>query len=111
MRRVADPLARMGARIHTQEGRPPVRIEPVEGALQAIDYLMPMASAQVKSSLLLAGLHAQGETVVTEPAPTRDHTERMLEGFGVRLTRDGATVRIRGGQALTAPDKIGRAHV
>ena len=58
MRRVADPLARMGARIHTQEGRPPVRIEPVEGALQAIDYLMPMASAQVKSSLLLAGLHA-----------------------------------------------------
>ena len=104
MRRVADPLARMGARIHTQEGRPPVRIEPVEGALQAIDYLMPMASAQVKSSLLLAGLHAQGETVVTEPAPTRDHTERMLEGFGVRLTRDGATVRIRGGQALTATD-------
>lgn len=104
MRRVADPLARMGARIHTHEGRPPVRIEPVPGALKAIEYLMPMASAQVKSSLLLAGLHADGETVVTEPAPTRDHTERMLEGFGVRLSRQGATVRIRGGQSLTATD-------
>jgi len=58
MRRVADPLARMGARIHTQEGRPPVRIEPVTDALKGIEYPMPMASAQVKSSLLLAGLHA-----------------------------------------------------
>ena len=104
MRRVADPLARMGARIHTQEGRPPVRIEPVTDALKGIEYPMPMASAQVKSSLLLAGLHAEGETVVTEPAPTRDHTERMLEGFGVKLSREGATVRIRGGQALTATD-------
>jgi len=104
MRRVADPLARMGARIQTQEGRPPVRIEPVAGALKGIEYPMPMASAQVKSSLLLAGLHAEGETVVTEPAPTRDHTERMLEGFGVKLSREGATVRIRGGQALTATD-------
>jgi len=104
MRRVADPLARMGARIQTQEGRPPVRIEPVTDTLKGIEYPMPMASAQVKSSLLLAGLHAEGETVVTEPAPTRDHTERMLEGFGVKLSREGATVRIRGGQALTATD-------
>ncbi len=104
MRRVADPLARMGARIQTSEGRPPVRIEPVVDALKGIEYPMPMASAQVKSSLLLAGLHAEGETVVTEPAPTRDHTERMLEGFGVKLSREGATVRIRGGQALTATD-------
>ena len=104
MRRVADPLARMGARIQTHEGRPPVRIEPVADALKGIEYPMPMASAQVKSSLLLAGLHAEGETVVTEPAPTRDHTERMLEGFGVKLSREGATVRIRGGQALTATD-------
>lgn len=104
MRRVADPLSRMGAIIHTQEGRPPVRIEPVSGALHAIDYAMPMASAQVKSSILLAGLYAEGETSVTEPAPTRDHTERMLEGFGVKLTRQGATVRLRGGQALRAAD-------
>lgn len=104
MRRVADPLSRMGAIIHTQEGRPPVRIEPVPGALHAIDYAMPMASAQVKSSILLAGLYAEGETSVTEPAPTRDHTERMLEGFGVKLTRQGATVRLRGGQALRAAD-------
>lgn len=65
---------------------------------------MPMASAQVKSSILLAGLYAEGETSVTEPAPTRDHTERMLEGFGVKLTRQGATVRLRGGQALRAAD-------
>ena len=104
MRRVADPLSRMGALIHTQEGRPPVRIEPAPSRLTAIDYLMPMASAQVKSSLLLAGLYADGETSVTEPATTRDHTERMLEGFGVRLSRQGATVRIRGGQALQATD-------
>ncbi|MFM8548396.1 MAG: 3-phosphoshikimate 1-carboxyvinyltransferase [Betaproteobacteria bacterium] len=104
MRRVADPLGRMGALIHTQEGRPPVRIEPAAGPLRAIDYAMPMASAQVKSSILLAGLYAQGETSVTEPAPTRDHTERMLEGFGVRLSRQGPTVRIRGGQTLRAAD-------
>ncbi len=103
MRRVADPLGRMGASIHTVEGRPPVRIEPVP-TLRGIDYVMPMASAQVKSSLILAGLYAEGETVVTEPAPTRDHTERMLEGFGVRLTREGASVRLRGGQPLRATD-------
>jgi 3-phosphoshikimate 1-carboxyvinyltransferase len=104
MRRVADPLTRMGAKIHTVEGRPPVRIEPAQGSLRAIEYQMPMASAQVKSSLLLAGLYADGETVVTEPAPTRDHTERMLEGFGVQLSRQGPTVRLRGGQSLQATD-------
>lgn len=101
MRRVADPLARMGADIRTQEGRPPVRIEPVSG-LKGIRYEMPMASAQVKSALLLAGLYAQGVTEVTEPAPTRDHTERMLEGFGVTIEREGSSVRLRGGQRLRA---------
>jgi 3-phosphoshikimate 1-carboxyvinyltransferase len=101
MRRVAEPLARMGADIQTQEGRPPVRIRPV-AALKGMHYDMPVASAQVKSAILLAGLYAQGETSVTEPAPTRDHTERMLQGFGVRIERDGATVRIRGGQRLKA---------
>lgn len=101
MKRVAEPLSRMGAHIETQDGRPPVRIKPVS-ALKGIHYDMPMASAQVKSAILLAGLYAQGETSVTEPAPTRDHTERMLEGFGVRVERAGATVRVAGGQRLTA---------
>jgi len=101
MRRVADPLTRMGARIQTQEGRPPVRIEPA-GGLTGIRYEMPMASAQVKSALLLAGLYAAGETEVIEPAPTRDHTERMLEGFGVEVVRSGPGVRLRGGQRLRA---------
>ncbi|MEY3665241.1 MAG: 3-phosphoshikimate 1-carboxyvinyltransferase [Pseudomonadota bacterium] len=101
MRRVAEPLARMGADIQTQDGRPPVRIRPVSG-LKGMHYDMPVASAQVKSAILLAGLYAQGETSVVEPAPTRDHTERMLQGFGVQVERDGATVRIRGGQRLKA---------
>lgn len=103
MRRVAEPLTRMGARITTNNGTPPVQLLPTEG-LHAIDYVMPMASAQVKSAILLAGLFAQGVTSVTEPAPTRDHTERMLAGFGVKVEREGATVRILGGQTLQAMD-------
>jgi 3-phosphoshikimate 1-carboxyvinyltransferase len=101
MRRVADPLALMGARIETRDGRPPVRILPCE-RLTGIRYEMPMASAQVKSALLLAGLYAEGETTVIEPAPTRDHTERMLGGFGVRVVRDGAAASLVGGQPLRA---------
>ncbi len=101
MRRVAEPLQRMGARIETHDGCPPVRILPCEG-LHAIRYELPMASAQLKSSLLLAGLYASGETVVVEPAPTRDHTERMLRGFGVDVRSDGQVVSLRGGQALHA---------
>ena len=104
MRRVTDPLVAMGARIDTDDGRPPVRIHPAGGPLRAIDYRMPVASAQVKSALLLAGLHARGTTRVTEPAPTRDHTERMLAAFGVRVSVDGATVSVEGGQALVAAD-------
>ncbi|HLS55638.1 MAG TPA: 3-phosphoshikimate 1-carboxyvinyltransferase [Zeimonas sp.] len=101
MRRVAEPLAQMGARIETRDGCPPVRILPVD-ALHGIRYRLPVASAQVKSALLLAGLYARGETTVVEPAPTRDHTERMLGGFGVELVRDGAAVSLRGGQTLRA---------
>jgi 3-phosphoshikimate 1-carboxyvinyltransferase len=102
MRRVAEPLSRMGARIETSpSGTPPVRILPAV-RLQGIDYTMPVASAQVKSAVLLAGLYAEGETAVTEPAPTRDHTERMLEGFGVQIERSGPLVRISGGQRLSA---------
>ncbi len=104
MRRVTEPLAAMGARIETNGGCPPVRIFPAPGKLRAIRYEMPVASAQVKSALLLAGLYAEGLTEVREPAPTRDHTERMLGGFGVSLTRDGPWARMPGGQRLRATD-------
>jgi 3-phosphoshikimate 1-carboxyvinyltransferase len=104
MRRVTDPLARMGARIDTHDGRPPLRIHPPAGRLKGIDYVMPVASAQVKSSLMLAGLYAEGDTRVTEPAPTRDHTERMLTAFGVRIGVDRGTVTVSGAQTLTATD-------
>ena len=102
MRRVTDPLASMGARIEaTERGTAPLRIHPVPG-LTGIHYEMPVASAQVKSSLLLAGLYAQGETCVIEPAPTRDHTERMLAGFGYAVRREGNRACVRGGGHLTA---------
>jgi 3-phosphoshikimate 1-carboxyvinyltransferase len=101
MERVAQPLRAMGAHIQTQQGRPPVQIRG-GCALQAIDYTMPMASAQVKSAVLLAALFAQGRSSVSEPAPTRDHTERMLRGFGVELVRDGARVSLAGGARLQA---------
>ncbi len=103
MERVAQPLRAMGARIDTREGCPPVHIHGGQ-RLRAIDYAMPMASAQVKSAVLLAALQAEGETCVGEPAPTRDHTERMLGGFGVRVRREGARVWLAGGQPLTATD-------
>jgi len=104
MKRVSDPLGQMGARIATNEGgRPPLRITGGQ-KLRGIDYRMPMASAQVKSSLLLAGLYAEGETAVTEPAPTRDHTERMLRGFGYDVQVQGPTIRVRGGGRLKACD-------
>ena len=102
MRRVTEPLALMGARIETTaEGTAPLDISPAPG-LHGIDYVMPVASAQVKSSLLLAGLYAAGDTCVTEPAPTRDHTERMLASLGYPLRREGARVCLSGGQRLTA---------
>ncbi|MET0092919.1 MAG: 3-phosphoshikimate 1-carboxyvinyltransferase, partial [Sedimenticola sp.] len=104
MRRVTDPLALMGADVGTtEEGTAPLHIRPVE-TLKAIDYEMPVASAQVKSCVLLAGLYADGETSVTEPAPTRDHTERMLQGFGYEVKRDGSRVTLNGGGKLTACD-------
>ncbi|MGH8226610.1 MAG: 3-phosphoshikimate 1-carboxyvinyltransferase [Steroidobacteraceae bacterium] len=99
MERVAQPLRLMGARIATENGRPPVRIAGGD-RLVGIDYPLPVASAQVKSAILLAGLSASGRTRVTEPAPTRDHTERMLAAFGVEVGRSGATVSLEGGQPL-----------
>lgn len=100
MKRVTEPLGLMGAKIEaTAAGTPPLHIHGGQ-RLQGIDYQMPMASAQVKSSLLLAGLYAQGQTCVTEPAPTRDHSERMLQGFGYAVQREGATVCLSGGGGL-----------
>ncbi|MGO1692098.1 MAG: bifunctional prephenate dehydrogenase/3-phosphoshikimate 1-carboxyvinyltransferase [Marinobacter sp.] len=104
MNRVADPLRSMGAVIDTAEGgRPPLKIRGSQGKkLTGIHYDMPVASAQVKSCLLLAGLYADGTTSVTEPAPTRDHTERMLTGFGYKVERDGPTASVTGGGKLAA---------
>jgi prephenate dehydrogenase/3-phosphoshikimate 1-carboxyvinyltransferase len=99
MERVARPLRDMGAAIETTDGHPPVTVRGSR-RLRAIEYAMPVASAQVKSALLLAGLYAEGRTHVLEPAPSRDHTERMLRGFGVEVLRDGARVSLEGGQSL-----------
>lgn len=104
MARVTAPLLRMGAHIDTGEGgTAPLRIQGASAAgdaLTGIDYRLPMASAQVKSCVLLAGLYARGRTCVTEPAPTRDHTERMLRGFGYPLERNGSTVCLQEGHGL-----------
>lgn len=102
MNRVAKPLREMGAVIETgPEGRPPLTIRGGQ-RLTGMSYDMPMASAQVKSCLLLAGLYAAGETSVTEPAPTRDHTERMLRGFGYPVTVDGNVATVESGHKLSA---------
>lgn len=100
MRRIVEPLLQMGARVEAGAGdRPPLRI--TGSKLHAIDYSTPIASAQVKSCVLLAGLHAEGETSVTEPVRTRDHTEIALRAFGVEVERRQNRVSIRGGQSLT----------
>ncbi|KIQ96291.1 3-phosphoshikimate 1-carboxyvinyltransferase [Lysobacter sp. A03] len=102
MRRVTDPLTAMGARIDTGEGgTPPLRLHASTG-LRGIDYALPVASAQVKSAVLLAGLYAEGETVVREPHPTRDYTERMLATFGWPVESTPGVVRLTGGHRLHA---------
>lgn len=105
MNRVAEPLRAMGAIIETGEsGTPPLTIRGTQ--LQGITYNMPIASAQVKSCLLLAGLYAEGETRILEPAPCRDHTERMLQGFGYEVAIDEklGSSRLIGGQRLQATE-------
>jgi 3-phosphoshikimate 1-carboxyvinyltransferase len=103
MERIAKPLRSMGAEIQTtgEKGTPPVTVTGNK-RLRGIRYEMPVASAQVKSGVLLAGLWADGETVVIEPAPTRDHTERMLRGFGYEVRVDGPAVTLKGGGKLRA---------
>lgn len=103
MRRVLEPLLAMGALIDSCDGLPPLRIRGGQG-LRAIEYVLPMASAQVKSALLLAGLYAQGETTVREPHPTRDYTESMLRQFGVNIDYAPGHASLHGGQRLRASD-------
>jgi 3-phosphoshikimate 1-carboxyvinyltransferase len=104
MARVINPLSRMGAEIMARaENRyPPVAIKGKK--LQPIEYIMPVASAQVKSAILLAGLYADGETSIIEPAKSRDHTERILPAFGAEIIIEGLRVRIKGGTELKGTD-------
>ena len=102
MRRVIEPLTRMGASITAVDGRPPLTIDGT--ALRGISYEPDLPSAQVKSAVLLAGLHAEGRTTVVERSPTRDHTERALHAFGVPITRVNGAVSVTGGRRLQAID-------
>jgi 3-phosphoshikimate 1-carboxyvinyltransferase len=101
MGRIVEPLRQMGARIEGRQGGQYAPLALRGGDLRGILYRSPVASAQVKSAILLAGLSAEGETVVEEPALSRDHTERMLEGFGAKMHREGTRVGLLGGQTLT----------
>lgn len=104
MDRIAEPLEAMGAAVVTgDQGRPPLEIRG-RRPLSGVNHASPVASAQVKSCLLLAGLYADGRTQVTEPAPSRDHTERMLEAFGCPVDRLGNRVAVNGGTRLNATD-------
>jgi len=103
MRRITDPLAQMGAHIDTRDGLPPLQVHGGQ-PLHGIRYALPVASAQVKSAVLLAGLYAQGSTEVIEPHPTRDYTERMLAAFGWPIAFEPGRAKLEGGHALRATD-------
>lgn len=106
MRRITDPLALMGAKIETTDGKLPIKILKTDKKLKGIEYKMPVASAQLKSALLLAGLFADGKTKIVEPSVSRDHTERMLAAFGAKITREESSVSIESAENLTAPKNI-----
>ena len=99
MGRVVDPLTLMGANISSKDGLLPLQIKGGD-SLTGLNYHLPMASAQVKSAILLAGMYADGKTSITEPAPTRDHTERMLSGFGYTVEKNDSKISIFGGGKL-----------
>ena len=101
MERVADPLRRMGVRIETTDGRPPLRVD--GGDVRPIEYRLPVASAQVKSAVVLAGLFADGRTTVVEPVATRDHTELMLRTAGARVVRRASAISVLGVERLSLP--------
>jgi 3-phosphoshikimate 1-carboxyvinyltransferase len=104
MRRIIDPLRQMGAQIRASDGRAPLQIEPA--ALSGVTYELPVASAQVKSAVLLAGLYARGDTRLREPGPARDHTERMLRAAGVPLTQEGKWIVLKDPKATTDDNTI-----
>ena len=108
MGRVVEPLTRMGAAIRGRGSDRflPLAVLPHEGSLRAMDYESPVASAQVKSAVLLAGLYAERATCLMEPALSRDHTERMLSAFGARIEREGTKVTIEPADELFAPEEI-----
>lgn len=113
MRRIIEPLEMMGARIESTDGKPPLKIHGSD-KLVPITYQLPVASAQVKSAILFAGLFARGRTTVIEKSPSRDHTERLFNGFGVPVTTDNLSVSIEGpaqftGGAITIPGDISSA--
>lgn len=105
MRRVTDPLAKMGAHVDTQDGLPPLHVHGGR-SLHGIRYELPVASAQIKSALLLAGLYAEGSTEVIEPHPTRDYTERMLAAFGWPIEFSPGYAKLSGGHRLCATDVV-----
>lgn len=98
MKRIITPLAQMGAQIDSHDGKAPLTVIPA--SLKGIEYTLPMASAQVKSAVLLAGLFAEGDTTVIEPGPARDHTERMLQSMGTNITVDGHRITLAPGATL-----------
>lgn len=102
MRRIVEPLRQMGAQIEDTDGRAPLRFQPA--SLHSVTYELPVASAQVKSGLLLAGLYADGPTTVIEPGPARDHTERMLRAMGGQITVENHRVTLTPGETLRALD-------
>jgi 3-phosphoshikimate 1-carboxyvinyltransferase len=104
MQRVIDPLRQMGAKINSKSGNGLAPLEIDGGGLHGIDYPMPIASAQVKSAILLAALQAKGSTTVVEPQPARDHTEVMIRGFGGALSISGRLISLNGGQNLVGQE-------
>ena len=113
MRRIIEPLELMGARIEATDGRPPLKVHG-SGNPRAITYKLPVASAQVKSAILFAGLNAAGRTTVIETSPTRDHTERLFKGFGVPVVNDNLSITLDGparfiGGDITIPGDISSA--
>jgi 3-phosphoshikimate 1-carboxyvinyltransferase len=106
MQRVIDPLTQMGARIRSQSGNGLAPLEIDGGGLKGIHYAMPIASAQVKSAVLLAALQASGATTVVEPQPSRNHTEVMIRGFGGTIAVDGVNITLTGGQSLIGQEVL-----
>lgn len=106
MKRVADPLRLMGAQVEGQGEKICAPLKITGGALKPVTYTLPMASAQVKSAILLAGLFAPGKTTVVEPVATRNHTERIMAHFGIQCTREGLAISVEGGQSAKATDLV-----